>query len=594
MHYWAETSHFIIAASDVAGPAVEGEYWLSCQSLGIKQNNTVGSEVVYGVSAPNCNTNALEVPAAGRYELFQLSNELIYTIPLANFDGLNCKEALGELAAPIDYIYGFDHSGDYHFRVRPTTAVSNYKIVDTEDGIAYPDTTAGHIYNIPAHIKIKTSGYGNVGNYVAVRSSTISLGKVGGQGTFVERPEGHQGFQCDLEANQTDDLAHQVILECIKAGLPASYDPTTNPNYPQALFRGYIYQSEIQTELAKDHAASATAIDIVDSGYEGMGISPGDFIVIGDDAINRIDGDYADVTINANYVTVNVETGLAQAYDAGTKVVVYKKAHTYTTDGTYGVTELQAGLADASGTGQTVYVEDGSNISVGTVLKINTEAMVVEAIEEDSSNSRWTLTCYRGSHRSPTATHSAGDTVLAYFAFSAEDKQYGVFGTNITLGCYPNSSLTDATEVAQSKTFLVGDRIRIEAPGLQLSRSGSVATAEDKSSQSIYSGGRRKEYTGPRARHDRFMNHVLANELVKTILADEAYPHPILTASIPFMFHIFEPGDRVPVVSRRYFKQATSYTVECEVINIALTPPSGINPDGQTIWELRAVNSYDW
>jgi len=591
--YYDTHDRNIARGNSIGGAAVDGEHDLATQFLGVKYNATPASEIVYGVSAPDIHGHMLELPAPGRYELWKLHNEYNYTVALADFTDLDVWEGTRHLSAPIDYISGFDKDGDYHFIERQDT-VPDYTIYDSrEDVVPVPDPSTGKITAIKADLKLY-SGEDMIANHVSVKPHVILMGEVKGQGLLRPRPRGatsEEDFDnntCQLVANQSDSAPHTIILECVRQGQAVPHNHATRA---QCRFRGIIYKFEIQTALSQDESpATPQSIHVTDTGNEGLTISPGDFVQIGDDVLNRINPAFASVSWTDNYVTLALINEIGAEYRVGTKVVIYKQTHMQWTDSEYGVTTLQADPGAGSGTGQTIYVESAKFISLNTVLQIEDELDIVEAIEEEPGSSRWKLTCYRGAYRSPTGAHAAGTVVKAFWAPIAADTQYEIFGTGVSLGIYQETGM-----YWEEKTFLVGDRIKIEAPGLELSEQAkSIATATDETSKLLYG---KREYKGPGVKFNRFMGHVLAHELAKRIRTEESYPKWRLEASIEGFKHIFSPPlDTVYVKSRRLFPAevdavAGDHIVKCQVTSVSYQLPSA-QRSGMTTLQLRACEGH--
>jgi hypothetical protein len=117
----------------------------------------------------------------------------------------------------------------------------------------------------------------------------------------------------------------------------------------------------------------------------------------------------------------------------------------------------------------------------------------------------------------------------------------------------------------------------------------SYAQSRDQTSIDKYG---EEEYRGPEVTQNRFMNHVLANEVSKAVLADVKDPHWRPGLAIGKFVNIFLPGDSFYTISQRLYPMETDNKITVEAMQVEMTYPTALQA-GRTVFKTRAVDSYE-
>lgn len=241
---------------------IDGENNLS-SPLVIDQNTRADKDIIYGVSWSGEDPWALRglrLPSRG--VLWKLDTYLTPNVPLADFDGLDCAEAIGKLAQACNHVAFFNVTGDFYFVPREPTDTDDY-IIEHVGGKSLMTVNAK-----------KDRGYGEIYNNFTIVPSIVEVSEVEWEIIQVKREEGEddRDFTQFVEVNSLNNLKRKTRLACTRGGLVSE-----NP-----LFKFLVEYENIDARVGEEVDSIQTTF-LLSSTFGGdqldEGVHSGDFII---------------------------------------------------------------------------------------------------------------------------------------------------------------------------------------------------------------------------------------------------------------------------------------------------------------------------
>lgn len=523
--------------------------------------------IVYGISAPYIFPESQETPPQGKYYLWKFSKHRSDRIELADFENMTVWKALKEFAEWANYSMGFD------------PANGNFYFVARSDVESSASLTLGQIVSDDrlASLSYET-GEKEVYNFCQITPNIVKLQDIKSELRMLKRQDTTDNF-VHFTADQRDLLTKRIKAICTQRG---------KTDDGKSKFKYLIYDTVIDANFRQDVGASDVTL-YLHSVYGGesddKGIHSGDFIVVTDpDTGADITREVTGVSPSANTVTIP-SGGLGQAFNKNDECRFIRKnvidsSHGSSDWSDEGVTYT----TEASGTGdRIVAVNSVANLSVGTIILLDSEERRIESIDADASpNPTITVDTAGGNW---AVNHASGTVVYAWFSPDANDKPFEIGGSNVFVKfTSPTGGVEDSN---WTKTFIEGDVLSIICPGLKLE-------GDNHSKQSAYNSLSVEKY-GKRqypSISNKFIGRGMAKDICQRIV--NTYKDPVFGIKVESIFlpyigflTVGNQLTKVAVSSPVLFPNAVNFTVDCTIKRIDHTPPSC-----KTVFHLRAVDSY--
>lgn len=602
-----------VTIMDDGWPCVEGESNLASNLAFDSDTRGSSACIIYGVSAPSYPDDTQALTVIGKYYLWKFDTYYSGRIELADFSDKSAWDALGLFMQMSDYVMGFDPDGAFYVVPRTTTA-------GTADYTLRSDAQKQLIVDIK-----KDPGYDEVYNYAEAFPYMSQLEAPAAEIKIKTRPteyyddasgNSYSPKFCEFNISQKDNLRKSIKCVCVKSagkrGRLSAHDIEGNINETQGSgarpsknnetddewlrFKYLIYESVIETQLASQYTSGTDIVlsSVFGGDAEDNGVHVGDWFVIQDpdtgaDIIKQI----TLVTTSTN--TIQVDSALGDNFEPNDPCQIIKSfasaAGTRATWSDEGITYLAAAIALSTTT--TATLTSVKDISVGAILLIDSEEMLVTAVNNSTNVVSFSAsdgTLMRGQGGTTAAAHSDGSIVRAYFApgagsESADNKPYEIGGTNVFLA-FKRGSETDEDR-QWTERFEVGDIITVECPGMVLKKN-------DQSKQSCYDTDSKAKY-GRRnypAIDNRFLSHKMAKDICRRVVNDYKNPHWIVTVKtklLSWIWFISSDDDLtlLDVIHDDLFRRSPGYTVQGYPRSITHDPKNGTSQ-----FVLRGITAY--
>ena len=532
-------------------------------------------EMFFGISAAGIATehdpdvsNPYQI---GKMFLFQSSDQKITArVELADFTGLSVWEALGELAAMADFVYGFDEVGTFFFRRRELDPDILGTITALPKGV------------LPGYVQASELavewGHDEVFNYVEIEPSRVILKEPEGTVRLLARPSGwnRDPWNGEVTVMQKSLTKQQLVLRCVSGAILGDLDagivrktstgltpvlraPGGGETRSRLRFAWVIHDRMIETSLLtlwNSAAAGDTGLTIVVPYLAAIDVHDARDALSaeGTTAI----ADWGDVVEIADHVspiksvvhnptagttTIIMEESYtgdqAPQFPAGTKVVLRSFENNGWSNGPHGVTKTVASVAAAGAEGdfKTFTVLSTRHLEVGVVVQIGEASATGPAPEYVVTQIVDGITFIGrrfGVHDSTVAI-ADNSSVRAFIAPCINDEfptnaRFWVGGTGIGLQFQVPEDADEGVFLRTTESpFMVGDEIHVTCAGLVLENMAHAKQiAADKDSILKYGI---IEYRA--ARRSRFLNYELARQNTHRLLRLYAWPRFKAEADLP-------------------------------------------------------------
>tara|TARA_S200002703_G_scaffold25810_1_gene22164 strand:- start:612 stop:6215 length:5604 start_codon:yes stop_codon:yes gene_type:complete len=187
----------------------------------------------------------------GRYNLTKWSFRQAVRVDQADFSGMNCWEALGNLAEIANCRYGFYPDGRFFFKEKPRNKVTEYTITNngTNGLLSSVAKDSGYrmiansISKIPSKAVPSPISY----NIVTVQESEYGKERLDEDGDVIEGPVSHS-----ISIEQNSNKKTNIVLVCDQGGKIAS-SPTESSNPDVARFVYKVTKRYAETAFSRDH-----------------------------------------------------------------------------------------------------------------------------------------------------------------------------------------------------------------------------------------------------------------------------------------------------------------------------------------------------
>lgn len=516
----------------------------------------------YSISGPGTasehDPDVMNPPQSGKYFLWQLGEFISDRVELADFTDMSVWDAISNLAAIGDFVFGFDEVGDFFFRQRtqPTAAIATIK--------AQPNVLAGEI---AATELTKDWGFDEIFNYAEITPSRVVLSEPTGSVKLLERPAGwvRDVWNGEVVVLQKSLTKHHIILRCVRGGVDGDEDagcvkqdrngnvmvmrtPAVGEQRHRLRFAWVIYDRVIETQLLEQVSGSPTVIKVpylaaldtvrgIDESSAlatSLGGAHGDVLEIGT-TVRSIRDISHDSVLGVSTITLDAAL-LPGTYPIGTRVVIRSFQNAGWSNGEEGVTRLTSALTAAGTDGdfKTFSVLSTRHLAVGMIVSIATVNAVASypfyLITQIVSG-----TSFIGRRTGTTGTTDASNTnavVSAYLAPIINDEfprgtvfWIGGTGIGIQVDVPDPQTLGPIVETP----FMVGDEIEITADGLILQQQ-DMAKQIAANRDSIATFGILEYRPG---RRSPFLDYTRARATARRIVESYAFPHFMITADLP-------------------------------------------------------------
>lgn len=542
---------------------VEGDNFLEAELvLDETDSNNI---IVYGISSPYILIESQEISPQGKCYLWKFSKQRSDRIELADFENMTVWKALLLLAQVANYTMGFDTAGNFYFVSRSDVESSASLILGQTIS---DDRLASLSYG---------TGEKEVFNFCQVTPNIVKLQDLKSEIRMLKRDITLAFIPFSID--QRDLLTKRIKAICTQRG---------KTDDGKGRFKYLIYDTVIDANFRQDVGAADVTL-YLHSVYGGesddKGIHAGDFIVVtnpntGADITKEVES----VSESANSVTIPTG-GLGIALNKNDECRFIRKnvidsSHGSSDWSDEGVTYT----TEASGTGdRTVAVNSVANLSIGTIVLLDSEERRIESIDADASpNPTITVDSAGGNW---AVDHANGTIIYAWFSPNANDKPFEIGGSNVFVKFTSPTGGTEDTD--WTKSFIEGDVLSIICPGLKLEQ-------DEHSKRSTYNSLSVEKY-GKRqypSISNKFIGRGMARDICQRVV--NTYKDPVFGIKAESVFlpyagflTVNNKLTKVAVRSHVLFPNAVNFTVDCTVKRIDHTPPSC-----KTVFHLRAMNPY--
>jgi hypothetical protein len=528
-------------------PAVDAE---SCLLAGLAVK-TGTPPTFYGISSPTPLTELNSSIPTGKYYLFQFANVLTDRVELGDFSGLNKWDALKLLARRCLCTMGFNLDGEFYFKPIPSGTPTETLVGPDMEPVEPTEYACASIQREP--------GLDEIFNVVELFPCASVLKN---PDCVLERGSS-SSIASEVIFQQRDIAAKNIYLYCVAGGR------VLNDNALNKLrFRWILEDSLFETSLRVASNASDAYIDV----YSVKDVSPGDYVQVQDS------GDKIVSSVDTANNRINLTTTIGAIYSIGATVLARKSGYRYTSDHKDGVTQCNG----ASGTGVQIGVYSTANLSIGTVIRLESSAGVEEcrivSVDDDLH-----VTVTRGIAGTVAVNHPNYTPVRAFWSPNDQTKFFEIGQTRVDLKIVDQADASTHEETEARRTFQVGDRFRITCAGASLEKIDMAKqTAIDTPSVNKYG---RLVYPDS---DNRFLNYSYASELAPRLRDEYANPKFKVLSAGPLLPWAL-PNGLMYVKSKKIFPGESNYRVACRITQANLDPRKK-----NGTWQMRALTSYSY
>lgn len=544
-------------------PANGNEFGLLA-GLAVDQTHTAGVPNIFGVTSPTDKLECFAAYQTGKYQLFRVSPYVSDIIEYADFTDLSKMEALKLLAQSRDGVTFFDRDGNFHYIPRVyTSATATYTFGRSPftqlKGLEFDDG-ANWVYN---YIRVETYDTsmetpGTEALTLLTRSVSSGMANLNNV-TFV-------GYLLE----QRNTLTQKVFAYCVTGG---------KTDDGKSLWKYTVVGFEIEAMVGSDVSSSATTAQLLSVfGGDNVedGVHTGDFI----SAENPTTG----ATVTRGITVVNESTDqitLSSAFGflvkARTPVRISRRNRPQATWVPTRWSDEGITFVDitASAGASSVALNKNRDVSVGTVLRFGSSTILYRVTAVDSGGRYVNFT--------PVLAEAAayGQTVYAFYSPSAADGME-IGGTGVFVKWLGGSGVENTD---YNKTFIAGDRLEIDCPGLKLDKQ-KAGTQLFVNTASI-SANDKKELPID----NRFMPRAIAEEIGRRLLyyySNMKYQVKVTVPNVPYIDLVTDGAwTRIDLVNEEMFPTSRGFKEQFVIRSMSFDPKSGM-----TTFDLAGIEKY--
>lgn len=622
LRFDASDSSGAVVIENVGSPAVETEAFNASRLVADEwtRSGTVNHDIILGISAPALLPEMQQYQVDGKYYLWKYDSYVTDRIELADFSGMKGQEAISSLAQIPNYTGAFDEYADFVYVPRPRSSTIPDYTFSVDSGLE----------KIIGDVSLD-DGISETFNWVQMVPSYGKLGDISADLILIRRARDHyfsgipgpdnqdQPNFANMEVEQRDKSRKTVRAICTQSGSPFMNNDT---HQKRCRFKYTVTQNAIDVTLVSSYTSGTTvSLNSVYNADATIGVNAGDLFSI-DNPSTLVPITRAITAVSASANTITIESAITEAdFGVGSRAKIYKAFRRSATVGDFvyysndGVTYLTAAVTSTTATSLSVY--DASNISVGTILSIDSndssgyvEEMLVTNINYDTN----VVTVARGVAGTTATTHSNNAVVKAYFApgfingevlaledyMETADQEIGHTGVwcnfaaekwddhGLANSLVPDTADPDTWVPRWTSEFLVGDMIIVECSGMQLQQN-SEAKRTATNAQSVAQYGL-LEFSGNI--DNKFAGNAQAYMMVQRLIDEYAFPkwHVSLSSTGLFWLTLFNSSFRpfvVAIRSHKMFPMSQQHTEYFYIRKVSHNPMTN-----KSSFELAGIENY--
>jgi hypothetical protein len=608
--------------------------------LDVKRN------ALWGISGPGAGSQANaevlgDAPLTGKYYLWQFANWLTDRVEIADFSNttsstsqdqaLTLWDALEQLSAMMDGVFGFDASGAFYFMPRP--APSAPEVIFSTRPVELP----GYV---PDCVVQRTTGVKNLFNVVEMTPSIALLSAPTGSVRALVRPPTFSRLPWNYapEVFQANNRNLNLLLRCCQGGLPGSendgavrkdtagntmvdYSPAAGQRIHKLRFEFLLYGTLVETQTTQAIGFTDTIVIPVDAAADVRGLDVSlanvlaypytDNVRIGDAE------DYTVLTRTDNFLagtsSLKLDRVIVTQWAIGTKVQIRTHGTNKWSGGPDGVTGGNWVVGGSTaGTEQTFTVWSTRDLCAGMVIRVDEDGTEEMRITQILNATQFKARRGVGGTLATLAHINGNVPIRAYYAPIVssqfpEGTRFGIGGSGVSLR-FP--TLPDSESLPGNGTgnalgenpFMVGDTIEILCPGLTLQ-------AQDQAKIVSYNVASIQKLQGaklpwPSARTSRFAGYRQCSEIAKKVVSDYGSQHYGLDIAValrwlPLVNHSYgvEDPKTLPSASPSASPNGDNPPVSPDGLHMVAGLAEAVSIDvmgDKLTLTLRAFNPHTW
>ncbi|MCA9726061.1 MAG: hypothetical protein KC729_00150 [Candidatus Eisenbacteria bacterium] len=489
----------------------------------------------------------------GLYPLVQLSQVIAPVLEVADFSGMNCREAL-EAILELCPDFRLRHSTTAQSivvdeRVEDTSIatlkdIEEYGVVNPQDNDELP-AEPGYLRRI---------SYDDVATSVeVVPYETASTGE-----PQVERLKaGYSTFAGEFLVRSRTPRPMRVEIVSVHGN-----DPTAGGDYETmisaGMFRWRRLAEVAQCYLAVAVVSSAVAITVRGITKKGGRYFAGEQELQSRGKVRVLDGPLRDYIITADSPSQQAII-LTLTSSVGVNAPIYSEVEIHpaleweSSTGPNGVAQLVGAISNSSTTWQ---VTDTSQLAAGMIVQVDGEFCTVERVigTVGSWDTGYVEVNARGEWGSVAEAHDAGTPLLGYVSVRQVNKLHRLGGTGLEFGI----AVDDNLSIAERKLY-PGDGVVIETPGYRTAEMKHRSYRHNLSAGIAALSGERRD----RKIQNRFVNDVYAPILAEAHATRDKDPRLMAEGVVIPLFPSAFAGATVAMQAKRLVSDgsATNYEI---------------------------------
>lgn len=557
---------------------------------------------VYGFSSPNGLDRYQGKIDIGKFYLWQLSQNYLPIVELADFSGMFCDQALDSLFEAIYWTKGFDEDGNFF---------SLPRVLEDDASLTLDTGISAKYVNLK-----KSVNYDDIANKVSIvpYKTTIKLPSID---TVLRKREDAENttLQLIVDLEQRDTLTKDISLICVKEGAVGGrhYDlitglTTTSSDSLQTdgedplklvpLFKFSIIDPVIEVRIIQEISAVATSA-ILSSVFGGAtnpsgGVQVNDYIQFfnetTEETINK-----KITAVDSDTNTVTLDSALGYIVTTGTicKIIKVRQlaldtgGNSTSRDYNFSDEGLTTFIGWAVATKE-IDVVDNEFIGVKNVIGIvdanGVEERCIVMAKSTTSDGVDRIMV----DRVITGTYDSSSKIRVYWSPLLSNNLYEVGGSKVFVKLVAKDYVNGENNFERS--FLVGDSFLIKCEGLSLVSDPQSTTIKiDATSVKAYG-----EIEFPGNIDNKFVNRQLAQYLAQILVDEHSTPRYEIEGDAIFlpMLHFLNVEKnrlkKVRIISEKLFPIHLDNAIDFSILSIKQ------QPDGRkTSFTLRAENKID-